>query len=196
KHCALGSIKGNIGHLEPASGAASAIKVALSLHHKQFPATITKKTLNSFIDIESAAHPLYIADHPLPFDKLRRGEEPIRAGVNSFSDSGVNVHLLFEEYRTDHGVARAEQGGRHLFVFSARTRESLQESLALARESLQESLSLYASRPSLEDMAYTMQLATVPMEHRLAIVAASHKELTEALARAAKHLAADKPVEG
>lgn len=196
KHCALGSIKGNIGHVEPASGVASAIKVALSLHHKQFPATVTKKKLNSFIDIESKAHPLYIADHPLPFDTLRRGDEPIRAGVNSFSDSGVNVHLLFEEYRADRGVERAEQGGRQLFVFSARTRESLQESLTLARESLQESLSLYASRPPLEDMAYTMQLATVPMEHRLAIVTASHKELTELLARAAKHLAGNKPVDG
>jgi len=196
KHCALGSIKGNIGHVEPASGVASAIKVALALYHKQFPATITKKTLNTFIDIESRAHPLYIADRPLPFDTLRRGDEPIRAGVNSFSDSGVNVHLLFEEYRTDHGVTRAEQGGRQLFVFSARTRESLQESLALTRESLQDSLALYASRLPLEDMAYTMQLATVPMEHRLAIIAASHKELTEALARAAKHLAGNKPVEG
>lgn len=203
KHCALGSIKGNIGHVEPASGVASAIKVALSLYHKQFPATITKKTLNTFIDIDSRAHPLYIADRPLPFDTLRRGDEPIRAGVNSFSDSGVNVHLLFEEYRTDHGVARAEHSGRQLFVFSGRTRESLQESLALTRESVQESLAFYSSRmrtqeptPALEDLAYTMQLATVPMEHRLAIVAASHKELIEALARAAKLLAGNKPVDG
>ncbi len=203
KYCALGSIKSNIGHVEPASGVASAIKVVLSLYHKQFPATITKKTLNTFIDIDSKAHPLYIADHPLPFDTLRRGDEPIRAGVNSFSDSGVNVHLLFEEYRTDHGVARAEHSGRQLFVFSGRTRESLQESLALTHESLQESLALYSSRmhtqepsPTLEDMAYTMQLATVPMEHRLAIVAASHKELIEALARAAKLMAGNKPVDG
>ncbi|MDQ3206672.1 MAG: thioesterase domain-containing protein [Pseudomonadota bacterium] len=203
KHCALGSIKGYIGHTEPASGVASAIKVALSLYHKQFPATTTKKTLNTFIDIESKTHPLYIADRPLPFDELRRGDEPIRAGVNSFSDSGVNVHLLFEEYRTDHGFTRAEHSGRQLFVFSGRTRESLQESLALTRESLQESLAFYSSlmrkqepTPALEDLAYTMQLATVPMEHRLAIVAASHRELTEALARAAKLLAGNKPMDG
>jgi 3-oxoacyl-(acyl-carrier-protein) synthase/thioesterase domain-containing protein/acyl carrier protein len=202
KHCALGSIKGNIGHLEPASGVASAIKVALSLHHKQFPATITKKRLNSFIDIESKAHPLYIADHPLPFDALRRGDEPIRAGVNSFSDSGVNVHLLFEEYRAEPVVARTGHSGRQLFVFSARTRESLQESLALARESLEDALAFHSGmrmqepEPALEDMAYTLQLATVPMEHRLAIVAASHKELIDALARAGKLLAGNKPVDG
>ncbi len=203
KHCALGSIKGYIGHTEPVSGVASAMKVVLSLHHKQFPATITKKTLNTFIDIESKAHPLYIADRPLSFDTLRRGDEPIRAGVNSFSDSGVNVHLLFEEYRAENGVARTEHSGRQMFVFSGRTRESLQESLALARESLQESLAFYSSRmrtqepaPALEDLAYTMQLATVPMEHRLAIVAASHKELIDALARASKLLAGNKPADG
>lgn len=203
KHCALGSIKGNIGHLEPASGVASAIKVALSLHHKQFPATITKKRLNSFIDIESRAHPLYIADQPLPFDALRRGNEPIRAGVNSFSDSGVNVHLLFEEYRADQGVARTEHSGRQLFVFSGRTRESLQESLALAREYLEDALAFYSGRmgmqepaPTLEDIAYTLQMSTVSMEHRIAIVAASHKELIEALSRAAKLLSGNKPVDG
>ncbi len=202
KHCALGSIKGYIGHTEPASGVASAIKVALSLYNKQFPATITKKTLNTFIDIESKAHPLYIADRPLSFDTLRRGDEPVRAGVNSFSDSGVNVHLLFEEYRADHRVARAEHSGRQLFLFSGRTRESLQESLALTREFLQESLAFYSSRmhaqeptPALEDLAYSMQRATVPMEHRLAIVAASHKELIEALTRAGKLLAGNKPVD-
>lgn len=203
KHCALGSIKGYIGHTEPASGVASAMKVALSLYHKQFPATITKKKLNSFIDIESKSHPLYIADRPLPFEELRRGDEPIRAGVNSFSDSGVNVHLLFEEYRADHGVARTEHSGRQLFVFSGRTRESLQETLVLLRESLQDALAFHSGRlraqepsPALEDLAYTLQSATVPMEHRLAIVAATHKELIEALARADKLLAANKPVDG
>lgn len=202
KNCALGSIKGYIGHTEPASGVASAMKVALSLYHKQFPATTTKRTLNSFIDIESKSHPLYIADRPLPFEELRRGDEPIRAGVNSFSDSGVNVHLLFEEYRADRGVARTEPSGRQLFVFSGRTRESLQESLTLTRESLQDALAFYSGRlraepsPALEDLAYTLQSATVPMAHRLAIVAASHRELIDALARAAKLLAANKPADG
>lgn len=203
KNCALGSIKGYIGHTEPASGVASAMKVVLSLHNKQFPATITKKSLNSFIDIESSSHPLYIADRPLSFDEVRRGDEPIRAGVNSFADSGVNVHLLFEEYRADHGAARTAHSGRQLFVFSGRTRESLQESLALARESLQDSMAFHSARmgaheptPALEDLAYTLQLATEPMAHRLAIVAASHKELNDALARAAKLLAGNKPTDG
>lgn len=192
KHCALGSIKGNIGHVEPASGVASAIKIALSLHHKRFPATITKKTLNSFIDIEAKSHSLYIADRPLAFEELRRRDEPIRAGVNSFSDSGVNVHLLFEEYRTKRGRASEGQGGPQLFVFSARTPESLLGYLGRYADHLR------APEPpvALEDLAYTLQMATEPMEQRLAIVAASQKELLESLTRATKLLADNKSAEG
>ena len=192
KYCALGSIKGNIGHVEPASGVASAIKIALSLHHKRFPATITKKTLNSFIDIEAKSHPLYIADRPLAFEDLRRGDEPIRAGLNSFSDSGVNVHLLFEEYRTNRGRASQGQGGPQLFVFSARTRESLVDYLGRYADHLRAP----GSAVALEDLAYTLQMATEPMEQRLAIVAASQKELLESLTRATKLLADDRSAEG
>lgn len=192
KHCALGSIKGNIGHVEPASGAASAIKVALALHHKLFPATITKKKLNSFIDIEARSHPLYIADRALAFEELRRRDEPIRAGVNSFSDSGVNVHLLFEEYRAERGAAAEEPGGPQVFVFSARTPESLVEHLGRHVEHL----NAPECAVSLEDLAYTLQSATEPMDHRVAIVAASRKELVDSLGRAAKLVAANKSAEG
>ena len=66
KHCALGSLKGNIGNTESVSGVANVIKLALSLHHKKFPATISKKKINTFIDIDNAAHPLYIADSGKP----------------------------------------------------------------------------------------------------------------------------------
>ena len=194
KHCALGSIKGNIGHVEPASGAASAIKVALSLHHGRFPATITKRKLNAFIDIDSSAHPLYIADRVLPFEELRRHDEPILAAVNSFSDSGVNVHLVFEEYRPhpDADVDVAAQGQPQLFVFSGRSRESLLRYIDAYIE--QVSAGLQAS--DLEDLAYTTQMATEPMEHRIALIAAGVKPLGDALARARKLVADGKSSEG
>src|SRR5207245_2710854 len=35
--CALGSVKGNIGHCDAASGITSLIKTALALHHEQLP---------------------------------------------------------------------------------------------------------------------------------------------------------------
>lgn len=192
KHCALGSIKGNIGHVEPASGVASAIKLALALHHGCFPATITKKKLNSFIDIEAASHPLYIADRPLDFEALRHNGEPIRAGVNSFADSGVNVHLLLEEYRWSHARAGEGSGGPQLFIFAARTAEALVEYLGRYAEHLRAP----EAPVGLEDLAYTLQMVTEPMEQRLAILAASQKELLDALARATKLLRENKSADG
>jgi 3-oxoacyl-(acyl-carrier-protein) synthase/thioesterase domain-containing protein/acyl carrier protein len=192
KSCALGSIKGNIGHVEPASGVASTIKIALALHHKRFPATITKKKLSSFIDIESKSHPLYIADRALAFDALRHGDEPIRAAVNSFADSGVNVHLVLEEHRVDHDCsgdgAAAKPGAPQLFVFSARTPESLRAYL----DAYVTHLRTPTAGQSLEDMAYSMQVSIEPMAHRLAVIAAGPKELIDSIARASKLLASDK----
>ena len=108
KRCALGSLKGNIGHLEPVNGIASVIKVALSLHHKKFPPTITRRATSTFIDLDSPAHPLYFADREIAFDTIREdADSPIRAGVSSFADSGVNVHIALEEF-----IAPAPQARR------------------------------------------------------------------------------------
>ncbi|HEX7265370.1 MAG TPA: hypothetical protein VF383_14435, partial [Candidatus Dormibacteraeota bacterium] len=38
--CVIGSIKSNLGHLEPASGLIGLIKTALCLQHRQIPASL------------------------------------------------------------------------------------------------------------------------------------------------------------
>lgn len=192
KHCALGSIKGNIGHLEPASGVASAIKLALSLHHGRFPATTTVTTPSSFIDIGSGAHPLYLADRVLPLEELRRGNEPIRAAINSFADSGVNLHLVLEEYRNADALPPATRQQAQLFLFSARTPEALLAGVERCIGRLQEA----DDALSLEDLAYTQQLATEPMERRLAVVASARAELVQRLGQASRQLADERPRAG
>ena len=181
KHCALGSLKGNVGHLEPASGIASVIKVASSLWNRKFPPTITRRKLNEFIDLESTAHPLYFADAAIPFDDLRKDPDTrVRAGVNSFCDSGVNVHILLEEYRAP---ARTGQGKNPdscpLFVLSARNRARLDDYVA--------EFAQFLSRPDSsapwEDMLYTLQARRDAMDERLAILAGSREELLAKLQR-------------
>ena len=44
--CALGSLKGNIGHLEAAAGIVGLVKVALSLWHRELVPTINVDTPN------------------------------------------------------------------------------------------------------------------------------------------------------
>jgi len=179
KHVALGSVKGNIGNVESVSGVTNVIKVALSLHHKRFPPTISKNKINSFIDIDNPAHPLYIADRPIAFEEIRKDPAtPIRAGVNSFADSGANVHILLEEYLEEPPVKAEQDGRKHLFVLSARDGKRLESYVGEYVDFLESA----AAPDSLADLVYTSQVGREPLSERLAIVASSRKELLEKLA--------------
>ncbi|TQV86010.1 beta-ketoacyl synthase N-terminal-like domain-containing protein [Aliikangiella coralliicola] len=182
KHCALGSVKGNIGHLEPASGIASVIKVALSLKHRRFPATITKRQVSDFIDIKQKSHPLYIADHAIEFEGIR-GEQDrlIRAGVNSFADSGANVHIVLEEYVTSKQNNHLQQetaavNQAQLFILSAKDRARLADYVDRYIDFL-----TAESDVEFADLIYSLQTGREAMTERLAVIATSADELLNKL---------------
>jgi len=179
KHCALGSLKGNIGNVESVNGLAAVIKLAMSMKHQQFPATITKQTLNTFIDIDNPSHPCYIAESNINFADIRRDENtPVRAGVNSFADSGVNVHILIEEYQPKQTKDDAGAAGQQLYLLSAKNSARLEHRVA-------DLLAVIATadEPSfMTNLAYTLQCGREPMDNRLAIVAGSPQELSDKLA--------------
>ncbi len=96
--CALGSVKTNIGHLEPAAGMASVIKVLLALKHKQIPPNANFQTANPKLNIENS--PFYIANQLQAWEPIKNEEGcclPLRAGISSFGFGGVNGHLIIEE---------------------------------------------------------------------------------------------------
>src|SRR5215472_3830893 len=85
----IGSVKSNIGHLEPASGMAGLLKGVLALDHGLIPPTLHCETPNPKI----------------PFDALNlrlvRDAEPVAAaperpyaGINSFGFGGTNAHVV------------------------------------------------------------------------------------------------------
>ncbi|NVO09897.1 MAG: hypothetical protein HXX16_08060 [Bacteroidales bacterium] len=182
KYCAIGSAKGNIGNLESVNGLVSVIKIALSLYNKKFPATISKKTVSSFIDINNQSHPLYIADSPILFDTIRGNNNlPIRAGVNSFADSGVNVHILMEEYNSNSTINNSESPvSPQLFILSAKNHERLKEYVEEYINYLTSVTSTNAYS-SFINMIYTLQIGRGAMDERLAIIASSYTELIEKL---------------
>lgn len=90
--CALGSIKANIGHLEPASGIAGLIKTALCLRHRRLPGLVHFSKLNRFIRIEDS--PFYI---PSQTKDWQANGHPRRAGVSAFGLSGSSAHVILEE---------------------------------------------------------------------------------------------------
>ena len=138
--CGTGSLKSNIGHLEPASGIASLIKVLLSMEHGTIPASLHCEELNPHIRFEGG--PVYVVTKPRNW---AANGTPRRAGVSSFGFGGVNAHLLVEEAPP---ATSTPSTGTYVFVFSARTAMALNAYLERFRKFLQSGDLNLADRPS------------------------------------------------
>ena len=97
----IGSIKTNFGHLEPASGVLSFIKVALSLHHKIIPPQLHFEKPNEHIDWRKS--PIKVVDEITPWPKRPR---PSSAAVSSFGIAGTNAYAILQEYRKQSGDSK------------------------------------------------------------------------------------------
>ncbi|WP_290702999.1 type I polyketide synthase [Amphritea sp.] len=86
----IGSVKSNLGHLEPASGVASLVKALLILKHRAVPATISMKTPNP--DIKFKDWNIQVVDKLLPLKQ----EGPLNIGINSFGFGGSNAHIILQ----------------------------------------------------------------------------------------------------
>ncbi|MFC9971175.1 SDR family NAD(P)-dependent oxidoreductase [Spirillospora sp. NPDC127200] len=84
----IGSVKSNLGHLEPASGMAGLFKALLVLRHGLIPASLHADPPSP--DIDFAGLNLAVAAAPEPIADARR---PV-VGVNSFGFGGANAHVL------------------------------------------------------------------------------------------------------
>ncbi|MTD72515.1 type I polyketide synthase [Flavobacterium sp. LC2016-13] len=97
KHCALGSVKSNMGHLSAAAGIAGLIKTALSLKHKIIPPSLNYDEPNPNIDFKNG--PFYVNQNCQEWKSVN--QEPLRAGVSSFGIGGTNAHIVLEEFSTN-----------------------------------------------------------------------------------------------
>ncbi|MEM7125457.1 MAG: SDR family NAD(P)-dependent oxidoreductase [Chloroflexota bacterium] len=98
--CGVGSVKSNIGHLLSAAGAASMIKVLLSITHQALPPTIHCTKPNPRFNF--AESPFYPVQQPTEW----QGEGGIhRAGVSAFGLGGHNAHLIV----SDDGIPKSHR---------------------------------------------------------------------------------------
>lgn len=175
-HCGLSSVKTNIGHLEPAAGIASLLKVLLAIKHGHIPALLHFEELNPYIDLNNS--PFYIVDKTTPWERLHAADGtvlPRRAGVSSFGWGGANAHIVLEEYFLPAPAKEDETLGPKLIVLSAKSEDRLK---AYAR-----SLLAHVQKHSVElaDLAYTLQVGRDPLEERLGLVVNSMEQLEEKL---------------
>jgi acyl transferase domain-containing protein len=95
----IGSVKANIGHLEPAAGLSGLIKAVLVLQHEQAPPNAELKTLNP--KIEEIVTGLAL-QFPTELESLRERsgmapEQALVAGVSSFGYAGTIAHALISQ---------------------------------------------------------------------------------------------------
>jgi acyl transferase domain-containing protein/3-hydroxymyristoyl/3-hydroxydecanoyl-(acyl carrier protein) dehydratase len=94
--CVLGSVKGNVGHLLTAAGAAGLAKVLAALEHHTLPPSVG----GGAPGLRHA--PFEVLERARPWEATGR---PRRAAVSGFGFGGINAHLLLEE---DVGAPSAE----------------------------------------------------------------------------------------
>ncbi len=94
KTCLVGSVKGNIGHLEAASGIAAVIKASLSLQHQQVPPQANLINLNPKIPFDQ-----WQLKVPRQVEPLNANNQAIYAGINSFGYGGTNACALLQNYQ-------------------------------------------------------------------------------------------------
>ncbi|WP_404362460.1 amino acid adenylation domain-containing protein [Corallococcus coralloides] len=167
----IGSIKANIGHLEPAAGAAGLMKVILALQNEELPPQVQFRELNPEIDLE--ALPVAISTRPQAWP---RAERPRIAGVSSFGASGTNAHLVVEEAPAVVRPARTFEPGTQLFTLSARS------PAVLARLAGRHASHLASHRDLLlEDVCFSVNTGRARFAERVALPVDDLESLQHAL---------------
>ena len=90
----IGSVKTNIGHLEPAAGVAALIKAVLAMKQGKIPKHLHFEEPSPHIDWNRL--PVQVASALT--DWPSHPNRPPRAGVSAFGISGTNAHVVVEGY--------------------------------------------------------------------------------------------------
>ncbi|HWW20528.1 MAG TPA: type I polyketide synthase [Steroidobacteraceae bacterium] len=173
--CAIGSVKGNIGHLDTAAGVAGLIKTALALKQGVVPPSIHYERANPAIDFASG--PFYVNTRLRPWS----AELPY-AGVSSFGIGGTNAHAVLGPAPSSQQCS-GPRAGPQLLVISARERAALQ---ALAREYEQWLNGASAGSCEASLIAAAAAMRRTHHEYRLAVVGDTAATLAQSLRRSSQ----------
>ncbi|MGW0768944.1 SDR family NAD(P)-dependent oxidoreductase [Streptomyces sp. NPDC002676] len=176
--CALGSVKTNLGHLEPAAGITGLIKTVLCLQHGMIPPNLHFTRWNPAIAADATR--LFVPFESTPWP----AKEPVRlAAVSSFGFSGTNAHVILQEpprpARWAGLPARRRPGPvpPEVILVGAGSHRALPD----AARRLADWLDTDGANVPLRDVAHTLALRRRPGRGRLAVVARSRTETTDTL---------------
>eukprot|EP01044_Picomonas_judraskeda_P003379 COSAG03_NODE_277_length_9517_cov_112.780739_4_plen_1043_part_00 len=166
--CAIGSVKGNIGHANCAAGLTGLIKTLLCLKNRQLVPTAHFSKLNDSISIRQDS-PFYVNERLVDWipDGLKvRG--PLTAGVSSFGIGGTNAHAIVREWATEQRSSQLQRGGAgrdvHMLTVSAKSPSSLKAMLDALANHVQD------EHTDLTDTAFTLHQGREEFAFRAAVV--------------------------
>ncbi len=175
KHCAIGSIKSNMGHLTAAAGIAGLIKTVLAMQRGKIPPSIGFEKPNRAIDFDNS--PFYVNQKLSDW----KSNSTKKAGISSFGVGGTNVHIVVEEYENS-PVTSYTTRPLQILPWSAKTNESLIGYQKALGQYLKES-----PNANLSDMAYSLGITRDTFNHRGFVLSNDSKGLINQLLHQEKH---------
>lgn len=116
----VGSVKTNIGHLEPAAGISGVMKVILAIQHSQIPPHLHFDDPNPYFDWDRL--PIKIPTTPTPWP-----EGVKTAGVSSFGMGGTNAHVILQQAPELEAAADESKRPLELLTLSAKSEAALKD---------------------------------------------------------------------
>ncbi|MBO0913297.1 type I polyketide synthase [Streptomyces laculatispora] len=175
--CALGSVKTNLGHLEPAAGITGLIKTVLCLQHGLIPPNVNFTRWNPAIAAEKTRFfvPTRLTQWPVQAPKRL-------AAVSSFGFSGTNAHVILEQPPLDNRTPLPRQrpipaAAPEVVLVPAGSPAAL----PTAALRLADWLEGDGAKVPLRDVAYTLALRRSAGRGRLGVVAGSKRDAVDAL---------------
>ncbi|MCP3924585.1 MAG: SDR family NAD(P)-dependent oxidoreductase [Desulfobacterales bacterium] len=172
--CYISSLKPIIGHGEFVSGMAELIKVVFSIRNKVIPGISGFTKLHEQISLNESTFAITAENHN--WDSLQDSDgynTPRRASINSFGLSGVNTHVIIEEYIESNDEQNINiSTNSQIIVFSAKTPDSLYVLVQQMLDFVEQQVEL-----PLSNLAFTLQSGREAMECRLSIVVQNKEDL-------------------
>ena len=166
----LGSVKTNIGHLEPVAGMAGLIKILLALEHQQIPKNLHLQKPNPHIPWESL--PIQLLNEITPWEKSNHQRT---AGLSSFGFSGTNAHLIISEHKKESLVADDVVSPYCILNLSAQNNFALKQLVAQYINLIKK------KNDHLIDLCYSASLGRNHWDTRLSIICKTHEDLIQSL---------------
>lgn len=173
KPCWIGSVKTNIGHLEPAAGVAGIIKVALALKNSQIPPHLNFSTPNPHIAFDK-----YNLLIPTQVEAWPQYGAYRMAGISGFGFGGTNAHIVLRELSKEEKSQANTENPLRTEVFTLSAKDPI--ALKLLIEKWQQYLTKNPN-VDLAQICHNVHLRRSHYSQRLAILANTTAELLERL---------------